>query len=99
VHTLCPVSRFANNRKVTAYVGLEPREHSSGERRRMGHISKAGSRVLRFLLVEADNSAVRSDEALRRLYYRVLHRRDRARAKPYVRNYTYTLATDACHRR
>jgi transposase len=56
VHTLCPVSRFANSRKVTAYVGLEPREDSSGERRRMGHISKAGSRVLRFLLVEADNT-------------------------------------------
>jgi transposase len=84
VHTLCPVSRFANSRKVTAYVGLEPREHSSGERRRMGRISKAGSRVLRFLLVEAGNSAVRSDEALRRLYYRVQHRRDRARAKVAV---------------
>jgi transposase len=53
VHTLCPVSRFADSRKVTAYVGLEPREHSSGGRRRMGRISKAGSRVLRFLLVEA----------------------------------------------
>ena len=84
VHTLCPVSRFANGRKVTAYVGLEPREDSSRERRRMGHISKAGSRVLRFLLVEAGNSAVRSDEALRRLYHRVLHRRDRARAKVAV---------------
>jgi transposase len=30
VHTLCPVERFADSRKVTAYVGLEPREHSSG---------------------------------------------------------------------
>jgi transposase len=63
VHTLCPVSRFADSRKVTAYAGLEPREHSSGERRRMGHISKAGPRVLRFLLVEAGNSAVRGDES------------------------------------
>jgi transposase len=53
VHTLCPVDRFADTRKVTAYVGLEPREFSSGERKRMGHISKAGPRVLRFLLVEA----------------------------------------------
>lgn len=84
VHTLCPVSRFADSRKVTAYVGLEPKEYSSGERRRLGHISKAGSRVLRFLLVEAGNSAVRSDESLRKLYYRVLHRRDQARAKVAV---------------
>lgn len=84
IHTLSPVSRFANSRKVTAYVGLEPCEHSSGEKRRMGRISKAGSRVLRFLLIEAGNSAVRSDEALRRLYYRVRERRDKARAKVAV---------------
>ncbi len=84
VHTLSPVSRFANSRKVTAYVGLEPQEHSSGEKRRIGRISKAGSRVLRFLLVEAGNSAVRSDERLRKLYYRVRERRDRARAKVAV---------------
>lgn len=84
VHTLCPVSRFTDSRKVTAYVGLEPREHTSGERRRMGHISKAGPRVLRFLLVEAGHSAIRSDEALKKLYHRVLHRRDPARAKVAV---------------
>ncbi len=50
----------------------------------MGRISKAGSRVLRFLLVEAGNSAVRRDERLRKLYYRVRERRDRARAKVAV---------------
>lgn len=41
VHTLCPVERFANSRKVTAYVGLEPREYSSGERKRMGRRSRS----------------------------------------------------------
>jgi transposase len=51
VHTLCPVSRFANSRKVAADVGLEPREYSSGEKQRFGGIRKAGSRLLRFLLV------------------------------------------------
>jgi hypothetical protein len=50
----------------------------------MGRISKAGSRVLRLLLVEAGHSAVRSDEHVRRLYDRVLHRRERARAKVAV---------------
>src|SRR5215207_3051923 len=84
VHTLCPVSRFANSRKVTAYVGLEPREFSSGERKRMGHISKAGPRVLRFLLVEAGIKATHQDADLKRLYYRVLHRREQARAKVAV---------------
>lgn len=84
VHTLCPVERFADSRKVTAYAGLEPREYSSGERKRMGHISKAGSRVLRFLLVEAGIKAAREDADLKRLYYRVMHRREQARAKVAV---------------
>ena len=84
VHTLSPVSRFANTRKVAAYVGLEPREYSSGERKRMGRISKAGSRVLRFLLVEAGIKATREDAELKKLYYRVLHRREQARAKVAV---------------
>jgi transposase len=84
VHTLCPVDRFADSRKVTAYVGLEPREYSSGERKRMGRISKAGSRVLRFLLVEAGVKATREDADLKKLYYRVLHRREQARAKVAV---------------
>jgi transposase len=57
-HTLeCP-ERFANPRKVTAYVGFDPVEDSSGERRRIGSISKQGSRLLRFLLVEAGQIAV-----------------------------------------
>jgi transposase len=84
VHTLSPISRFASSRKVAAYVGLEPREYSSGEKQRFGSISKAGSRLLRFLLVEAGNSAITSDEHLKKLYRRVLHRRDRARAKVAV---------------
>jgi transposase len=86
VHTLCPVSRFPNSRKVTVttYVGLEPRGYSSGEKQRLGGISKAGSRLLRFLPVEAGNKAVTEDEDLRKLYRRLLHRRDRARAKVAV---------------
>jgi transposase len=84
VHTLCPVSRFANSRKVTAYVGPEPREYSSGERKRMGRISKAGSRVLRCLLVEAGLKATREEIEMKKLYYRVMQRREQARAKVAV---------------
>src|SRR2546427_5964089 len=43
VHTLDPISRFRNQRKVTAYAGLEPMERSSAERKRFLGISKAGS--------------------------------------------------------
>lgn len=80
-HTLSPVSRFANSRKVTAYVGLEPREYSSGERQNFGGISKAGSKLLRFLLVEAGQKAVNKEAHLKQLYQRLVYRRDRAKAK------------------
>ena len=59
VHTLWPVSRFRNQRKVAAYAGLEPMERSSAERKHFLGVSKAGSRVLRYLLVEAAHTAVK----------------------------------------
>ncbi|MDQ3586705.1 MAG: IS110 family transposase [Acidobacteriota bacterium] len=60
VHTIGDVSRFSSTRKVTAYVGLDVTEHSSAERKVYGSISKAGSRLLRYLLVEAGQSAARA---------------------------------------
>ena len=45
--------RFANARQFMAYLGLVPSEHSSGNKRRQGGITKAGNSHLRRLLVEA----------------------------------------------
>ena len=81
VHSLEPVSRFANQRKVAAYAGFDPVERSSAERKCFLGISKAGSRILRYLLVEAAHSAVRKDEDLKRFYQRVAERRGRPKAK------------------
>ena len=47
------LERFAHPRHLASYLGLVPREDSSGERRRQGAITKAGSRHARRLLVEA----------------------------------------------
>jgi len=80
VHTLGDVSRFTTTRKVTAYAGLEPMEHSSAEKKRYGAISKAGSRLLRFLLGEAAQVAVRTDDDLGAFYKRLLVRRGKAKA-------------------
>lgn len=79
-HTLGDVTRFAGPRKVTAYVGLEPMEHSSAEQQRYGSISKAGSRLLRFLLGEAAQMAARHDDELRTFYQRLQKRRGKAKA-------------------
>jgi transposase len=81
VHTLQPVSRFRNPRKVAAYAGFDPVERSSAERKCFLGISKAGSRLLRYLLVEAAHTAIRHDEDLKRFYQRLAERRGRPKAK------------------
>ena len=53
VATIDDPQRFDRARQVPAYLGLVPKERSSGERRARGRITKAGDRRLRSLLVEA----------------------------------------------
>jgi transposase len=45
--------RFPNPRQLMAYLGLVPGEHSSGSKRRLGAITKAGNSPARRILVEA----------------------------------------------
>ena len=47
------VERFADAEAVTSYLGLVPREHSSGDQQRKGRITKAGPREPRAMLVQA----------------------------------------------
>ena len=84
VLTLGEVGRFAGARQVASYLGLTPREHSSGGKQRLGHISKQGSSLMRFLLVEAGQSAVKGDAQLRRAYARLAAKKSRAVAKVMV---------------
>ncbi len=84
VHTLGDVSRFPTARKVVAYVGLDPVERSSAERRHYGPISKAGCRLLRYLLVEGAQTAVRGDQELKTFYHRLLKRKEKSQAKVAV---------------
>jgi transposase len=46
------VARFESSHKLQSYLGLVPREYSSGEKQQRGHITKAGNSRLRSLLVE-----------------------------------------------
>jgi transposase len=56
-------------------------EESSGNRRRLGHIPKQGSSMLRFLLVEAAQVTVRSLPEWRNKYFHLMMRRGRKIAK------------------
>jgi transposase len=71
VLTLGDVQRFQRGKQVASYLGLIPREYSSGGKQRLGSISKQGNRFLRMLLVEAAQCAVRYDPQMRNEY---LHR-------------------------
>jgi len=84
VLTLGEIERFPHSRQVVSYVGLNPSEHSSGGRQRLGAISKQGNPMLRSLLVEAGQSASRLDMELKRAYQRLKQRRHSAIAKVMV---------------
>ena len=71
VLTLGPVGRFPRGKQVASYLGLIPRERSSGDHQHFGPISKQGNTMMRTLLVEAAQTAARFDEELRRDYARL----------------------------
>jgi transposase len=81
VLTLGDVSRFPRGKQVASYLGLIPREHSSGGRQKLGAITKQGNRMLRMLLVEAAQAAVRYDPQFRREYQHRCHQKPKAVAK------------------
>ena len=53
-------SEFKNGRHLAAWLGLVPRQHSSGDRRMLMGISKRGSQHLRALLVHGARAVVRT---------------------------------------
>src|SRR5262249_53293310 len=73
--------RFGCGKQVASYLGLVPLEKTSGNRRRLGHITKQGSSIVRFLLVEAAQVTVRSLPEWRSKYVHLTLRRGRKIAK------------------
>jgi transposase len=64
-------------KQVGSYLGLIPCEDSSAGKQRMGHLSKQGNTLLRYLLVEAAQAAVRCDPQWRRRFVHLAMRRQR----------------------
>jgi transposase len=82
--TLDGAARFQDAKQVRSYLGLVPREHSSGEKKHRGRISKAGNSRARALLVEAAWALLRwktpKTEALHEWATRIAARRGKATA-------------------
>ena len=84
VLVLGPVERFPDDRHLTRYLGLIPQEDSSAGRQRFGHLTKQGNRLMRFLLVEAAQTASRTDPRLQRASRRLRFRKGAPIAKVAV---------------
>jgi transposase len=81
VLTIGDVRRFQRGKQVASYLGLIPREESSGGRQKLGAITKQGNRLVRSLLVEAAQIAVRFDPGMKKQYLHRCHRKPKGVAK------------------
>jgi transposase len=77
-------SRFVDAKALASYVGLIPSEYSSGDRQRLGTLTKQGNAMLRFLWCEAAIHAVRRDATLGRFYRRKLQQKGLGKARVAV---------------
>src|SRR5215470_14896176 len=76
--------RFADSKALASYVGIIPREYSSGGQQRLGGVTKQGSPLLRFLWGEAGAHAARRDPQLKRFYRRKLVHKGLGKARVAV---------------
>lgn len=81
VLTIGDANRFKHSNQVASYLGLIPREHSSGGKQRLGSISKQGNRFMRQLLVESAQTVNRLDEGFRKEYAARCHHKPKGVAK------------------
>jgi len=70
-----PITRFSSYKKLISWAGLAPSVHQSGNVEYTGRITKRGSSLLRWVMVEAARTAVQYDEKLAGFYERVRARR------------------------
>lgn len=80
IHELGDTMQFSNEEKLFSFCGLTPSEHSSGEHKRLGHITRQGNPILRRVLVQAAWIAVRRDSYFSECYEKLSIRKGKCRA-------------------
>ena len=81
VLVLITPDRFECGKQVGSYLGLIPCEDSSADQWRLGHISKQGNGLVRYLLGQSALAATRKDPDWHRQYARLAARKNQAIAK------------------
>lgn len=82
--TVDRIDRFKSYKAFAAYTGLVPSYRQSGDTTHTGGITKQGSRLLRWTLLQAVPHACHHNEYLRRMYARLCYRSSSARARTAV---------------
>lgn len=67
------IRRFARTKQYCSYFGMTPKLDESGSTRRLGHISKQGPSVVRWLITESSWRVIRKSPSLRAFYERVMN--------------------------
>lgn len=71
---ICDINRFESHKKLCSYAGLVPSVYQSGSTDRKGHITKQGSRMLRWILIQDARSAVKHSRRFERKYKKLAKR-------------------------
>jgi transposase len=74
------MKHFSNEKHLFSFTGLTPSEHSSGEHKRLGHISHQGRSVLRKILIQAAWVAIYKDPSLMIVFERIAQKAGKKRA-------------------
>ena len=80
LHELGDTMQFSNEEKLFSFCGLTPSEHSSGEHKRLGHITRQGNPVLRKALVQAAWIAVKRDPYFLECFEKLSAKKGKCRA-------------------
>ena len=68
------ISRFSSKEKLASYAGLVPRQDQSGSHDKKGHITKRGSSILRFVMINAAHSVIKYSKRMRSKYLGMVRR-------------------------
>jgi transposase len=74
------MKQFTNEKHLFSFTGLTPSEHSSGEHKRLGHISRQGRSILRKTLIQAAWKAIDQDPSLNCIYEKIARTAGKKRA-------------------
>lgn len=74
------MKQFSNERKLFSFTGLTPQEYSSGEHKRLGHISRQGRPILRKMLIQAAWQAIKVDKEIENFFLEISKRIGKKRA-------------------